>query len=534
MRILTAAETRTVDRLTTERHGIPSLDLMENAGAAVARCCLRCLETPASAQILILCGRGNNGGDGLVAARYLIDQGASPHVALLSTYEKVEGDVKVQLDALLQRGVRPHYISTSEDWREYRSAIPKPDLIVDALLGTGLSEPAHGLIAEVIADIPPHFTDPFIVSVDLPSGLNADSQEAFDPSIRADITVTMTAPKICLAFPPAAELAGRVEVVPIGSPENLIHEAANQDLNWLTDENCKIVVSPRPPNSHKGKFGHVLIVGGSIGKTGAAALAAWAALRAGAGLVTVGTSESAQPIVAQSFPEIMTLPWLETPEGSIDITAFQYGAVDHAVEGKTVLAVGPGISDHPATQEFVREFVRRYRLPMVLDADGLTAFVDHLQLLEGRDRVLVLTPHPGELSRLVNTTAAVIQSDRRDFAREFAKRHNVYLVLKGFRTLVAAPDGRLDVCPTGNPGMAKGGSGDVLTGIVAAFLAQFPQHPPHDVISAAVYLHGLAGDLARQKQGEISMVARDLVDGLPPAFDQIRTTCSSLRPLRVL
>ncbi|MDD5544282.1 MAG: NAD(P)H-hydrate dehydratase [Acidobacteriia bacterium] len=531
MRILTAAEIRTVDRLTTEKFEIPSLDLMENAGAAVARCCLDYLEAPTSGRILILCGRGNNGGDGLVAARHLIDRGVTPHIALFSNYERVEGDAKVQLDALIERTVRPHFLITSEEWREYRSALPTPDVIIDALLGTGLSQPAHGLIAEVIADIPLHFPACLVISVDLPSGLNADSQEILQPSIRADVTVTMTAPKICLAFPPAAELAGQVKVAPIGSPEELIQEVSKQDLDWLTREDFKFVVHPRPPDSHKGKFGHVLVVGGSIGKTGAAALAAWAALRSGAGLVTVGTSLSAQPIVAQSFPEIMTLPWLETPEGSIDMTAFQYGAVDHAVEGKSVLAVGPGISSQPGTQEFVREFVNRYRLPLVLDAEGLNAFVDHLDLLDGHDRLLVLTPHPGELSRLVNTTPAVIQSDRKDFAREFARRHHVYLVLKGFRTLVASPDGHLDVCPTGNPGMAKGGSGDVLTGMIAALLAQFPQHPPREVISAAVYLHGLAGDLARLKQGEISMVARDLVDCLPEAFHQLRTASSPLRPL---
>jgi len=238
-------------------------------------------------------------------------------------------------------------------------------------------------------------------------------------------------------------------------------------------------------------------------------------------LVTVATSFSAQPVVAASMPELMTCPLAETPEGTIDTKAFDDGFMDQVLAGKSVLALGPGISTHPDTQEFARRVVSQCRLPVVIDADGLNAFVDHTDELDGRDRLLVLTPHPGELARLIRTTPQVVQSDRKDFAREFAARHNVILVLKGYRTLVATPDGRLYVCPTGNPGMAKGGSGDVLTGMIAGLLAQFPSIAPEAVVAAGVFVHGLAGDCARGKFGEVSMIATDIIQCLPEVLKDL-------------
>lgn len=525
MRILSAAEMREVDELTSERYGIPSLTLMENAGAGIAAYCASCVKSLPSAQILIVCGKGNNGGDGFVAARHLIQRGGSPHVTLLASYEQVKGDAKASLDALIQTGLRPRSITTIEDWVEYASSMLSLDVVVDALFGTGLTQPVEGFLSQVIEDINQRFSSNTILAVDLPSGLNADSHEVIGPVIRAHATLTMTAPKICLAFPPAAEMAGEIQVIPIGSPDSLIEERSKQILYWLTESDCRFVVAPRPVGSNKGAYGHALIIAGSVGKTGAAALAGRSALRVGAGLVTVATAASAQPQVAQSMPELMTLPLAETQVGSVDLGCLDYGVLDSAVSGKTILAIGPGMSTYADTQEFIRRVVARYRIPMVLDADAINAFTDRTSGLDGKGRTLILTPHPGEFARLIRTTPQIVQSDRRNFAREFATRHQVILVLKGFRTIVATPEGGIFVSPAGNPGMAKGGSGDALTGIMAGLLSQFSKAPAALVVAAAVFLHGRAGDYARERFGETAMLAGDLIDCLPEVLrDLARTT----------
>lgn len=530
MKILSAAEMREVDQLTTEHYSIPSLTLMENAGAAVAAYVARRVELLPAANILVICGKGNNGGDGLVAARHLLKRGASIYVALLASYDQVQGDAKANLDALIHNGVRPHSFTTLEQWIEFASAVPYPYLVIDAILGTGLDKPVEGFLAQVIEDINARFQSAEVVAIDLPSGLSADSHEVLGPVVRSHTTLTMTAPKLCLAFPPAAEWAGDVEVISIGSPDSLVAEKARQKLAWLTPSDCRFVVEPRPVSSNKGAYGHALVIAGSIGKTGAAILTGRAALRVGAGLVTVATASSAQPLVAQGMPELMTIPLPETSIGSIDPTSFDYEVSDHAVQGKTVLAIGPGLSTHPETQEFVRRAVGRYRLPTILDADALNAFVDHGDELDGRGRVLVLTPHPGEFARLIKSTAAVVQSARKDFAREFATRHHVFLVLKGFRSLVATPDGEIFVCPTGNPGMAKGGTGDALTGILTGLLSQFSKTDPAQVVSAGVVLHGLAGDRARRQIGELSMLASDLIEQVPQVLRELSSEDPAVPP----
>lgn len=511
-----------MDRLTTERYSIPSLTLMENAGAAIAQFCLNKFESSASPTLLIVCGKGNNGGDGLVAARHILQAGKFAPVALLASYDQVQGDARTNLDALIQSGQRPHLITNFLQWTEFASSVPPPQLIVDAILGTGLHKPAEGFVGQVIEDLNARFAGVEVLAVDLPSGLNADSHEVTGPTIRATNTLTMTAPKICLALPPASEWAGTVHVVPIGSPEILLEDLSKQNLFWLTEEDCAFVVRPRPLNAHKGAFGHVLMVSGSVGKTGAAVLAARAALRVGAGLVTVATPGSAQPLVAQAMPEFMTVSLPETEVGTFDVSAFDYDVMDRLVQEKSVLALGPGISQHPVTQEFARRVVANYQIPMIVDADGLNAFVHHVEQLDGAGRMLVLTPHPGEFARLLNTSSSVVQTDRRNFAREFAIRHHLFLVLKGYRTLVATPEGAVFVCPAGNPGMAKGGTGDALTGLMAGLLAQFSQVAPAKVIAAAVMIHALAGDRARDTHGEPSMLATDLIESIPVVLRGIK------------
>jgi len=313
--------------------------------------------------------------------------------------------------------------------------------------------------------------------------------------------------------------AGPTLVAPIGSPEEAIVSALQ--LNMITARDIAPLIGPRPPAANKGNFGHVLVIGGSTGKAGAAAMAGMAALRAGAGLSTVGTPKSVLPTVAGFHPELMTEPIEETEAGTISKRALGYGHMDALAKGKTVLAVGPGISRHAETADFVRTVVKKYEIPMVLDADGLNAFEGRAAELKGAGRSLVITPHPGEVARLTDSTVAEVQKDRLNVARTFAREHELIVVLKGDRTLIARPDGTVWVNTTGNPGMSTGGTGDILTGMTAGFIAQNPNRIVEAVI-CAVHLHGLAGDVARESVGEQCMTATDLLKALPEAFRQAR------------
>jgi NAD(P)H-hydrate epimerase len=302
-------------------------------------------------------------------------------------------------------------------------------------------------------------------------------------------------------------------VVPIGSPGEAIVSALN--LEVTTPRDFSRLLAPRAMDSNKGMYGHALIVGGSVGKSGAAAMAGMAALRAGAGLSTVAVPRSVLPSVAGFAAELMTEPLAETKNGGIDNAAIE--RVIEVSEAMTVVALGPGIGRRPETFEFVHEFVKQVKCPMVIDADGLNAFQGKTELLDGRERQLILTPHPGEMSRLTGLSIKAVQADRLNVAREFAQQHHLVLVLKGNNTMIALPDGQVWVNPTGNPGMATGGTGDILTGMTAGVIAQMPDDIAHATI-AAVYLHGLAGDVAAETMGEHSLTATDLLTGLPEAF----------------
>jgi NAD(P)H-hydrate epimerase len=354
--------------------------------------------------------------------------------------------------------------------------------------------------------------------VDIPSGADADVMgEQTGAVARADGVVTFTAPRPAHVF--GLLTAGPTVVAPIGSPDDAI--ASSLHLNVITAQDVSPLIGPRPPVANKGNFGHVLVIGGSVGKAGAAAMAGMSALRAGAGLSTVATPKSVLPTVAGFHPEVMTEPLEETDAGSISMRALEYGRVDKLAEGKTVLAVGPGISRQTETAEFVRTIVAKYKTPIVLDADGLNAFEGRTKELRGKGRALVITPHPGEMARLTGSTAAAVQRNRLNVARMFAREHELIVVLKGHRTLIAQPDGTVWVNTTGNPGMATGGTGDILTGMVAGFIAQNPEQVV-EAVNAAVYLHGLAGDVARETMGEQSLVATDLVKALPEAMRRAR------------
>lgn len=512
MKIVTAAEMREIDRVTSERFGVPSLTLMENAGTALADFVLG--QYPSARRVGIVCGKGNNGGDGFVAARKLEQAGREVRLLLLAEPSELKGDAAEMFSKL-----RLAYVvvrSGEELLGEKARAVFESDVLVDAILGTGFRPPVSGLYGQAIAVL--NASNPPVVAVDIPSGADADVMgEQTGAVARADGVVTFTAPRPAHVF--GMLTSGPTVVAPIGSPDDAIISALQ--LNVITAREVAPLIAARPPAANKGNFGHVLVIGGSVGKAGAAAMAGMSALRAGAGLSTIATANSALPTVAGFHPEVMTESLDETEAGSISTRALEYGRLDKLVEGKTVLAVGPGISRQAETAEFVRTIVAKYKTPIVLDADGLNAFEGRTKDLKGRGRSLVITPHPGEMARLTASTAAAVQRDRLNVARTFAREHDIIVVLKGHRTLIAQPDGTVWVNTTGNPGMATGGTGDILTGMMAGFIAQNPRRVMEAVI-ASVYLHGLAGDVGRESVGEQSLVATDLVHALPEAMRRVR------------
>jgi len=528
MKILTAEQMRRIDRLTAERAGVSTGTLMENAGRQLADFLLRDFDgigggsaAPSSGalRISILCGKGNNGGDGLVAARLLLEQGFSPRVLLLASPEELKGDACHSYEAFTAAKGSVESVTTDEAWKALSDSVLDCDVLLDGLLGTGLAGPAKGLIARVISDVNagrPRFR---VLAVDIPSGMPSDSGEPGGEAVQADATVTFTAPKRAQVFPPNCTRVGTLAVAPIGTPEDLYAGDSELDLNLITARQLGQLVLDRTVTAHKGSYGHVLLVSGSRGKTGAAALGGKAALRMGAGLSTVATPLSSLPVVASLCPEIMTEPLAETDAGTISSRTLDYGGFAKLVVGKTVLALGPGLTTHPDTTQFVRTVVRQFDLPLVLDADALNALVGQLEpLRERKAEKVVVTPHPGEMARLLGITSAEVQRQRVEVAQKFAREFGVFVILKGHRTLVASPGGQVYVNPTGNPGMATGGSGDVLTGLVAGAIAQWPQAGWEDVLSLAVYLHGLAGDLAAGERGEQALIASDILEALPRAW----------------
>ncbi|HEV2348669.1 MAG TPA: NAD(P)H-hydrate dehydratase [Terriglobia bacterium] len=524
MKILTAAQMQRVDLLTTRQYRVPSLTLMENAGRAVVDFLTERFAPLASHKVAIVCGRGNNGGDGLVVGRLLRDRGMAPRIVLLADPATVKGDAEHNLKRLAAQGA-PEVASDLEAWRAIKGSLEGTTLLVDAILGTGLSRPVEGFLAGVIRDLNGAFPSSRIVAVDLPSGIGADSGDLIGDSVRAGTTVTFTAPKWAHVFPPACETMGEWVVKQIGTPPDVLDDDPELLLNLTCMADLAWLVQPRKIDAHKGDFGRILILAGSVGKAGAAALAAKAALRAGAGLVTVATAKSALPIVASLGMEYMAEPLPETEAGTVSLRALDYGRMEKLMEGKTVLAIGPGLGTVPETAKFARTVVNESKIPVVVDADALTAFAGCMNTFRaGRPSPpeTVLTPHPGEMARLTGVPTAEIQARRVEFAREFSTRYKVNLVLKGYRTLVAAPSGAVSVNPTGNPGMAKGGTGDVLTGIMAGLLAQYPSIPFAQVVAGAVYLHGLAGDLAAARLDSASMIAGDLLEAIPQAYGVLR------------
>jgi hydroxyethylthiazole kinase-like uncharacterized protein yjeF len=519
MKILSAAETREVDRLTTERFGIASLALMENAGRSVAEYIRARFPSFARRKILVLCGKGNNGGDGFVVARHLLEMGAKPVVYLLADAKDIKGEAAANLNRWKQTGGECVEIKDSSVMDSVLFDFPSSALIVDALLGTGVRGPVEGILRRAIEAVNSRKPGIPVVAVDIPSGLNADTGEIAGAAVRADYTVTFTAAKHGFFYGPAAEYLGQLAVRDIGSPPELIDEISRSRMRWSDAAEFAQFAIPRKAEGHKGDYGHVLVIAGSVGKTGAAVLASSAALRAGAGLVTVATPEPALPIVAAHTPEVMTAPLPATLAGTVSERALEGNAFASLLAGKRAIAIGPGLSTNAETQSFIRRVVTaRREVPVILDADGLNAFDGHAAELRQPDGLLAITPHPGEMARLLGCSVPQVQKARVEVARKAAADWNAHVILKGHHTIVAAPDGSIFVNSTGNPGMASGGTGDALTGMLGAMTAQFGTADWHRVLAFGVYLHGLAGDVALEEKGGAPLLASDLIQSIPGAY----------------
>ncbi|MCI0346044.1 MAG: NAD(P)H-hydrate dehydratase, partial [Chloroflexi bacterium] len=488
-----------------------SLVLMENAGRQVVAAMESFFEDLADRQVAVVGGKGNNGGDGFVVARTLYQRGVDVSVFVVGQVADIKGDARLNLEILGRLGVTVVEIADEGQWELHFSEISQHDVIVDALFGTGLKSGLSGIYETVIADI--NGSGIPVVSIDLPSGMSADTPDLIGDCIEATITVTLGAPKVPLILPPAEQKSGEVVIADIGIPVHVLEGVEGARLELSTRDHIRTLITPRAADAHKGDFGRVLIVAGSRGKAGAAMLAAQGAMRSGGGLVTVATPRGVTAIVASYSAECMTEALDETVEGTVDFAAAEYVLGLRA----DVMAVGPGLGRGAAVGTFVRELVDKSEMPLVLDADALNAFADEPSALVGREgRDLIITPHPGEMARLVGCTVADVQADRLGIARDFASAHKVYVILKGHRTLIATPDGKVFVNPTGSPGMATGGTGDVLAGMVAAWLAQLLD--AEAACRVAVYVHGAAGELADADEGEVSMTAGDLANHIGDAI----------------
>jgi NAD(P)H-hydrate epimerase len=511
MKVLTAAEMGAADKRSVEL-GVAIATLMEGAGEAVAKFVLR--QYPDAARVMVVCGKGNNGGDGFVTARLLAAEGVGVRVLLVGREDDVKSDAAQALTAL-KEATDEGIVEELEDGvsvEELTELLGEADLLVDAVVGTGFKPPLRGA-AVTVRDAVAAVKVP-VVAVDLPSGWDADSlEEKVEGAFRADAVVTFTAPKLAHVFGHlTADVFGPVVVGDIGTPDGAVPAGT---MMW-TGSAKAITEKPRPIDSNKGKFGHVLVVGGSYGTAGAPSMASLACMRAGAGLVTAAVPREMVSLVGGIAPELMVRGLSQGAEGSADLKNLDQ--LDELLRGIKVIAIGPGLSTKGEASEFARELIAKTTLPIVIDADALNAFdAERAKDLNGAGRTMVLTPHPGEMARLVGMTVPQVEKDRIGLARKFATEHQVTLVLKGWRTLVAHPDGSIAVNTTGNPALAKGGSGDILTGIVAAMLAQFPDDVAR-AVEAAVYLHGLAADLIAQKMDEKTVLATDVIGSLSDAF----------------
>jgi ADP-dependent NAD(P)H-hydrate dehydratase / NAD(P)H-hydrate epimerase len=531
MKALTAAEMREVDRLTTERVGVPSHQMMEAAGKSVAEVFLgqyghKNPEPPSF--VAVLCGKGNNGGDGFVVARNLKEEAERVHVYLFGKPEELKGDVARNFERWQRTGGGITVLQSEAEWEKAWREVSTADVIVDALLGTGISGAPTGLMGRAIEDVNRLSRNAtaarpgWIVAVDTPSGLPSDGEAAAGAVVKAHWTVTFTAPKIGQLISPSAGACGQLVVREIGSPAALVEDVGKGSVRWAGPDEFADMPMLRAAESNKGTFGHVLVVAGSLGKSGAAVMAGYAAMRTGAGLVSVAIPSVVSATVAAAHPEYMTESLPSTSEGTFAAETTRSGRYAEAVRGKTVVAMGPGVGQHPETQEFVRNAVSETDLPIVLDADGLNAYTGRGALLiRSKSAHLVVTPHPGEMARLIGGSIAQVQKDRVKTAVDAARAWNAHVVLKGYHTIVASPSGKVFVNTTGNPALAKGGTGDVLTGVLAGLIAQFGTEDFLRVIALGVYLHGRAADLLSEQAEPSGILPGEVAQAIPYARQKL-------------
>jgi NAD(P)H-hydrate epimerase len=500
-----------IDKRAMEEFGIPGLELMETAGRSCTDAIIEAFGTCGFA--VVIAGKGNNGGDGYVIARLLHQAGWKIRVFILSVSGQIDGDAAANLAKLPNE-----YVSYCPDTGQlatlHRDEIARADVIVDAMFGTGLHGDVTGLYREAIEAI--NVSGRPVLAVDIPSGIHGTTGRVLGDAVRASITVTFAFAKLGHVLYPGAQHTGRLIVADIGIPRNLMETAPGYDL--LNDNFIRPMLRRRERQAHKGHFGHCLVIAGSTGKTGAAALSANSAMRAGSGLVTLAVPESLHVILEIKTTEVMSVPLPDSNNGYVTGSAFP--AIERLLEGKDALAVGPGLGRGPGTSGLVQTIVEHVSLPMVIDADGLNALAEDITILRRKKSAgIILTPHPGEMARLLGTSIPDIEADRISVAQEFARNFGVYLILKGARTIIASPAGAAAINGSGNPGMATGGMGDVLTGIIVSLLGQ--QYSAWDACRIGVYIHGYAADLVADEKGETGISASDVKEMLPYACKRL-------------
>jgi len=514
MLLATAAQMREADRRTIEEIGIPGMVLMENAAQGVARVLQQALgEDAAGLDLAVLCGRGNNGGDGLAVARILAGRGIQPTVYLFCRAADLSGDAAANHAIAAACGVTILEVPDDESFQQLQGRMAGHEFYVDALLGTGLNSPLRGRYLAAV-ELLNGLGRP-VLAVDIPSGLNADTGRPLGAAVRADFTVTFGLVKLGLALEPG-DYVGDLSCVDISIPPRVVGELG-LDCRLLDAVQVAELLPWRQAADHKGTYGHLLVAGGSTGKSGAVCLAAWGGLRAGAGLVTVALPRELNPVAEAKLTAAMSHPLAQSAGGGLALEALD--ELEELCASRQALVLGPGLGEEEECRELARRLAAKVRCPLVLDADGLNALAGHLGEISFASGQVVLTPHPGEAARLLGTTSAQVQADRPAAARELARKTGAVVLLKGARSLIAAPSGALWVNPTGNPLLASGGSGDVLAGLVGGLMAQ-----GLDALEAAcagAFVHGLAADLARVEFGLRGMAAEELVDFLPAAFSAL-------------
>jgi len=514
MYLVTAAEMQEMDRRTIESFGIPGRVLMENAGRGATRILLDTFQDLSNKKVGVIAGRGNNGGDGFVIARYLAQKGIFVTVYLLAPKNTVKGDAAANLKLLSPLGVPVIEIPDKQSFLKHQTGLRHQHVWVDAILGTGLKSDVKGYFKEIIEFI--NQTNKPVLAVDIPSGLNSDTGQPCGTCVRAQATATFALAKIGHLVFPGAEYTGDLEIIDIGIPPHIAEDVGCRQ-HLLTSDMMRNALLPRPRDAHKGRTGHLLVVAGSPGKTGAAAMTALSAMRGGAGLVTLGIPKSLNTALEPQAIEAMTCPLPETKNGRLDDSSL--GIIMDQIAGKQCLAIGPGLGTAPETRQLVRRILQENPAPVVIDADGLNCLAGHTQILKDLSVPVILTPHPGEMARLVNSTPKDVQQDRINCARGFAEKFNVHVVLKGARTAIAHPDGNVFVNPTGNSGMASGGMGDVLTGLIAGFIAQ--GYSPESASHLGVYLHGAAADDLAQNNGPFGFLATEVMNAVPQQIKKL-------------